>query len=142
MLLISHRGNISGPDPEKENSPSYILEALKKYDVEIDVWLVNNEYFLGHDEPTYKVEESFLRQEGLWCHAKNQEALVSMVNKPIHCFWHQNDDVTLTSKNYLWTFPGKPIHGEMAIAVVPEFVNFHWDISKALGVCTDYINRY
>ena len=29
MKLIAHRGNISGPNPEKENHPDYILEAIR-----------------------------------------------------------------------------------------------------------------
>ena len=27
----------------------------------------------------------------------------------IHCFRHQEDDVTLTSRGYMWTYPGKPL---------------------------------
>ena len=38
MKIISHRGNIRGPNPEKENRPSYIDCALGNgYDVEIDI---------------------------------------------------------------------------------------------------------
>ena len=28
MILISHRGNISGPIPDQENHPNYILKAI------------------------------------------------------------------------------------------------------------------
>ena len=39
MILISHRGNITGPNKEMENKPEYIEKTLKMgYDVEIDVW--------------------------------------------------------------------------------------------------------
>ena len=39
MKLIAHRGNISGIDSERENSPDYIDEAISQgYDVEIDAW--------------------------------------------------------------------------------------------------------
>ena len=52
MLLISHRGNISGIDKQSENKPDYILNALNiGYDVEIDIWHYKNELYLGHDEP-------------------------------------------------------------------------------------------
>ena len=38
MILISHRGNINGPNPEMENNPEYIQKALDLgYDVEVDV---------------------------------------------------------------------------------------------------------
>ena len=30
MILIAHRGNINGPNPERENTVSYIQEALDK----------------------------------------------------------------------------------------------------------------
>ena len=143
MILISHRGNINGPNKDRENSPDYILEALQNYHVEIDVWLINGQFMLGHDVPTYITNGLFLSNPKLWCHAKNLEALVAMQHfSSIHCFWHQNDDVTLTSRNYIWTYPGKQIASERAIAVVPEQVEFNWDISMAYGVCSDYVQRY
>ena len=59
MILISHRGNIDGVKPTKENSPEYILEAISLgYDVEIDVWKVDGKWFLGHDEPEYAIQEA------------------------------------------------------------------------------------
>ena len=39
MKIISHRGNLTGPDPKQENKPSQILKVLEKgYEVEVDVW--------------------------------------------------------------------------------------------------------
>ena len=61
MRIISHRGNIRGPVPGRENAPSYIDCALGNgYDVEIDVRVVNNEIWLGHDEPQYKVSFNWI----------------------------------------------------------------------------------
>jgi hypothetical protein len=55
MILISHRGNISGPNPEQENHPDYIWAAIQAgYDVEVDVWFENGKFMLGHDEPQYE----------------------------------------------------------------------------------------
>lgn len=141
MLLISHRGNLNGPNPQRENSPSYILEASQYFDVEIDVWF-NDGFYLGHDKPTYLIDRDFLINHKFWCHAKNIEALVEMLKVPsIHCFWHQSDDVVLTSRQYIWTYPGKEIASARAIAVVPEAVE-DWDISQAIGVCSDYVIDY
>ena len=57
MNLISHRGNIDGPQLDKENSPNYINEAIEAgYNVEIDIWFVNNKWYLGHDNPTYEIK--------------------------------------------------------------------------------------
>ena len=90
-----------------------IREAIDKgYDVEIDVWFINDEWFLGHDEPQYEIELNFLvdLEDKIFCHCKNIDALNRMNdNGRIHCFWHQEDDVTLTSKGYMWTYPGKQL---------------------------------
>ena len=61
MILIAHRGNISGPNPEMENRPEYVKKAIDLgYNVEVDVWYENNQLFLGHDGPQYKIKDDFL----------------------------------------------------------------------------------
>ncbi len=138
MKLISHRGNIDGPNIERENEPLYIFEALeKKFDVEIDVWWKENQFWLGHDKPQYCVKKEFLQNKKLWCHAKNIEALNKMLeDKNIHCFFHQDDDVTLTSKGYIWTYPNQQLTPK-SIAVLPEEkINV-----KVAGICSDFIMR-
>ena len=60
MFYISHRGNIFGPNKIEENKIEYINHAVKLgFDVEIDVWFYKNNYYLGHDEPLYKVKKIF-----------------------------------------------------------------------------------
>ena len=60
MLLIAHRGNLNGPDPINENKPETIKNVINMgYDCEIDVRYINNELFLGHDNPDYKTNLSF-----------------------------------------------------------------------------------
>ena len=137
MILISHRGNLNGKSDE-ENHPNHIDIALRQgFDVEIDVWKVLDEYYLGHDEPQYKVNMKFLKNEKLWCHAKNIEALYDMNKEGVHCFWHQTDDVTLTSKGYLWTYPNKDLT-QNSIAVLPK-AKPKIDVA---GICSDYIVRF
>jgi hypothetical protein len=136
MKFISHRGNTSGPNKELENNPEYILETLKKYDVEIDVWFVNKKFYLGHDEPTYYVDLEFLKISGLWCHAKTPATLEKLIIHDINCFSHNIDDVVLTSSGYLWTYPGKHIT-KKSIAVMPEMVT-DWEYSTAYAYCSDY----
>ena len=141
MILISHRGNINGKLPNKENAPYYINEALDLgYHVEVDVRWHNNCFYLGHDEPIYKVEIKYLQDYRLWCHAKNIEAIIEFQKYPhIHYFWHQEDDICLTSKNYIYAYPGKqPIKN--SIAVLPELYND--DLSICKGICSDYIKLY
>ena len=140
MILISHRGNIDGKQPELENSPKYILNALSQgYNVEIDVWY-DNGFWLGHDAPKYKIEPLFLTSNSkLWCHAKNVEAIAEMGYLHLHYFWHETDTITITSRGYIWAYPGKqPIQN--SIAVMPELHNE--SVEHCLGVCSDFIKSF
>ncbi|MFX0072073.1 MAG: hypothetical protein ACFFAO_13375 [Candidatus Hermodarchaeota archaeon] len=142
MIFISHRGNLNGVNLSKENHPDYILKALEKnFDVEVDVWFSKGKeiLFLGHDKPQYKTDIDFLKNDKLWCHAKNVDALNLMLKEKIHCFWHQEDDVTLTSKGYIWTYPNKPLTNK-SICVLPETDNQNFE--GCAGVCSDYIEQY
>ena len=146
MIFISHRGNLTGKKPEMENKPSYISDALNQgYHCEVDVWFVDNEFMLGHDEPKYGFPFVLFRSfyNKLWIHCKNTEAISALNDFPethlLNYFWHQNDDVTLTSKGYIWAYPGKqPI--KSSIAVLPEIHND--DTTYAIGICSDNIKKY
>jgi hypothetical protein len=148
MKYIAHRGLLKGPDKALENKPEQIIDCLlnKEYDCEIDVHFIKNEWWLGHDEPQYKVEEDFLLQKGLWIHCKNLEALERMQYLPKSCnyFWHQEDDFTLTSQGQIWTFPGNTLT-ESSVAVIPESSTRNWEYakeSKLFGVCSDYLEAF
>jgi hypothetical protein len=142
MILISHRGNINGKILEAENHPDYIDDTIKMgYDVEIDLWFIDGKTYLGHDKPQYEVDNKWLenRIDKLWVHCKNIDSLNWIRSTVLHYFWHEEDTLTLTSKNYIWTYPGKqPIIG--SIAVMPEIYNDN--VSLCLGICSDYIQNY
>jgi hypothetical protein len=143
MILIAHRGNINGPNL-LENEPSYIDLAISNgFDVEIDVWFVNGELFLGHDEPQYNVEFKWFvdRISKLWVHCKNVEAIIFFKNSQhaFNYFWHENDTLTLTSHNHIWVYPSKqPIQN--SIAVMPEI--YDDDTTQCLGICSDFVEKY
>jgi len=152
MKLISHRGNLDGKNPEMENKPEYIMDALNlDYDVEIDIWFIDNIWYLGHDEPTYKIDfyEFIYNVKNLWLHCKNIESFNELVTLSkslkinwINYFWHQNDDYTLTSNGYIWTYPGKQLM-KNSISVLPEKNDLVLkDIEHCYGVCSDYIKKY
>ena len=140
MILISHRGNLNGKKADEENSPKYIEKALKEgFNVEIDVWHINNNFYLGHDKPEFLVEKEFLEDKRLWCHAKNLNALLNLSKINSIFFWHQEDDYTLTSNGFIWTYPGKKLTRN-SICVLPEINNINF--LNCYGVCSDYIIRY
>ena len=144
MILISHRGNINGRIEDAENRPDYIDDTIRLgYDVEIDIRVIEGTFHLGHDEPQYPVSLNWLyeRKDKLWIHCKNIEAIewFSSLYGTYNYFWHDTDTVTLTSKNYIWAYPGKqPIKN--SIAVLPEL--FKDDTSQCIGICSDYIQNY
>ncbi len=144
-LIIAHRGNLSGPNEKYENSPRYIEEAIKEgFNVEIDVWVLGNDIYLGHDRPTFLSSLNWLENNyyDLWCHCKNFNALQYLLNHSINCFYHTNEDYVLTSHSFIWTYPNQNLYlSNNSIAVMPEKVK-NWDIKNACGVCTDYALLY
>lgn len=137
MKIISHRGNINGPDLLTENSPDAIVTALNLgFDVEIDVWLTDQGLKLGHDAPTYCVNKDFIKNNRVWCHAKNLPALEFMLNNNIQCFWHQGDDRTITSTGYIWTHSDCAELGSKSIACWIDGQGK--PPTNCYGVCTDY----
>ena len=148
MILIAHRGNINGKVEKLENSPSYIDFAIEQgYDVEIDVWYHQHEFWLGHDEPSYEVSLKWLtdRKDSLWIHCKDLISIDMLRelqirnNVDLNYFFHDEDDCTLTSKGDLWVYPGRqPIKN--SIAVMPEWHND--DVSLCKGICSDNIINF
>ena len=148
MILIAHRGNINGKIEKFENNPNYIDSAIEQgYDVEIDVWYHQHEFWLGHDEPSYEINLKWLtdRKDFLWIHCKDLITIdmlrdLQIHNKTdLHYFFHDEDDCTITSKGDLWVYPGKqPVKN--SIAVMPEWHRDNTEFCK--GICSDNIINY
>ena len=147
--IIAHRGNVDGPNPCCENTIPHIEKALSLgFDVEIDVWGIYEfgvvQLYLGHDEPCHNVDKDWMlkNKNSLWCHAKNLCSLEWLCINDFHCFFHDRDAYTLTSKKIIWAYPSSIISNN-TIYVMPENngeVLSH-DI-ECLGVCTDFANSY
>ena len=145
MKIISHRGNLAGPNLINENTHDYIDIALKKgFDVEIDLWKINQKYFLGHDKPEKQVELSWLeeRKKYLWIHTKNIrsfESLIKLDNGFIF-FYYSKEPIVLVSNGIIWTHEPKQIK-VYKLCIIPlinkdeiiENENYKWH-----GICTDY----
>jgi hypothetical protein len=138
MILIAHRGNLRGPTPAKENDPEYLLAAIEAgFDVEIDVWKMGKHLYLGHDYPHHKIlQPDIILNKKSWCHAKNLEALHYMLDIGAHCFWHEEDSYTITSRGFIWGYPRKKMLGR-GILVLDTFSIPTPDLCQ--GVCSDYV---
>jgi len=145
MKLISHRGNLEGPNPERENHPDYIIEAIQAgYDVEIDVWFKDGKFYLGHDEPQYLFPYDLLDgyYNKLWIHCKDMDSLSNLNEldsngSKLNYFSHENDLGVLTSRGYIWS---ANLY-KRGILVMPEIFNKEPN-EDTLGVCSDYIKNY
>jgi hypothetical protein len=150
MILIAHRALFNGYDEARENHPDQIRLALAEgFDVETDVRFIDGEWWLGHDAPTHKVDQEFVFTPKLWLHCKNAEALHQLCtigDQSINYFWHQNDDYTLTSKGWIWTYPGLPLYAN-CIRNQPEWVKGWFDdptvfrTDSYAGVCSKFVGQ-
>ena len=145
MKLIAHKGNINGPDPSTENHPDQIDKCIAEgYDVEIDVRynVEKDKFYLGHNESKYEINWLWLagRDDNLWIHCKDFTTLHEFTTNTsgYNYFWHQGDDYTLTSKNYIWSSPGKPFTSQtvMVIENVEDVKEY-----DCYGICSDYVGK-
>jgi glycerophosphoryl diester phosphodiesterase len=142
MIRIAHRGNYKGKDALRENTISYIEEAIAAgYDVEIDVWLLDGKWYLGHDFPGEIIELPFMERPQIWTHAKDLQGYVSLHGqKNVHVFWHDKDEFTFTSKGIKWCKGGVITHD--GVMVMPEYFPFALTAIRSfevipLGICSD-----
>jgi len=156
MKIISHRGYLNGKDDYLENNPKEIIRILENtdFDIEVDLWTKDLKWYFGHDYPKYELssEEIILLFEyyfdRVWIHCKNFDALDNLSSskhylfKNLNYFWHQEDDFTLTSKQYIWCYPGKfeeDFFGNMVCLDfdLKESEEYYKNLSVC-AICTDY----
>lgn len=141
MRIISHRGNIEGPIPEKENCPEYINSALAQgFDVEVDVWWLQGP-FLGHDGPEYTISKEWLldRKDHLWVHCKNLEAAHHLA-KEFRCFCSDIDPYCFMSQGHIWVndvIVKPPQNCVVPLLGLEDIHNYQFK-DAAFAICTDY----
>lgn len=154
MRLIAHRGNVDGVNHKWENTVLYAEEAIVSgFDVELDIWQENGNFYLGHDSSEHYVSWGWLveNRERLWLHCKNIQALSFFAEyyPQFQFFYHRDDNFTLTSTKHIWTFPGHTIK-KKSICVLPESGAFFCDHRdwvtplkklECFGICSDYVEK-
>ena len=144
-LLISHRGNIHGMNPGRENDPVYVQEAIHQgYYVMVNVWLVGeSSVALGTLRPTYPVDISFLRNRCIICEAMTEETLNFLISQQVHCFMTGQDRTKLTSGGLIWYRSNQKITPR-TVMYMPEW--YIPDIEsladfRCAGICSDRVGR-
>lgn len=159
MILISHRGNISGKNYKRENSQDYIQEALDAgYHVEMDILHHGGEFLHGHEWGGTKgnVDPHFLSVncQKLLIHCKDRESVLFCAASnlsPLNYFYHDRDDFAISS--YMWLIAHSKVADLIAfnndknldgsICMLPEKFGISKDVLKnCAGVCSDIISFY
>jgi hypothetical protein len=147
MILISHRGNITGRIPDSENRPSYIQDTITLgYDVEIDVRIKEGELYLGHDYAQYRVELGWLleRRGKLWIHTKDFESLDLLVDKGLRIFFHEQERQTIINNtNLIWSHDLESVSSKSIIPLLDlESIDEYGHLAQNVyGVCSDYLHE-
>jgi len=93
MRVISHRGNVFGPGSQCERKNIERAYELG-YDVELDVWIVNEQFYVGHDEPLYELPLEWIDSamaDRTWFHAKNIFAYNALKGLGVRTFMHADE---------------------------------------------------
>jgi len=105
MLYISYRGIIDGNNYQDANTPSQLGKALGAgFSCMIDVWKVDDKFYLGNDQPITEVTAKYLQGNRWYINARNA-AMQS---------WLPTQNIKLYP-NYFWfTTPTPPPASVMA----------------------------
>lgn len=148
--IISHRGNLNGPNPARENTISYIDEAIQAgFNVEVDLRVDNGSLHLGHDFAQHKVTyyDIAIRKRELWVHCKDIESF--FYSPTFKCFCHTSDPFTLVTPGSYPNYQGWVWVHDLSLeltnlSIIPliskeDIDDFDLDRTKTIfGICTDY----
>jgi len=153
MQLISHRGNRNGPNPNEENNINYIENTIKAgYNVECDIWVIDNFIYLSHDIPNkndlgkiISIDWLHSYQEKLLVHCKNKEAIKLMMDKCVVEWFAHDKDRWITTSCGNWICYGEEseiINDNLVIVMMPEHHNIREIPRGIYGICTDFVENY
>ena len=145
MKIISHRGNLKGENPNLENTKHYIDSALNEgFDVEVDLWMIDKKYYLGHDNPENKVELEWLdeRKKNIWIHTKNFSCFESLLemNDNFIFFYYTIEPVVMVSNKVIWSHEPNEmeIHKNCVIPLLNKSQIINNNFHGWYGICTDF----
>ena len=139
---IARCGNLDGCSAALENTPDYLEAAIERgFDVSCEVVYRDGTFWIGSEERRIAAPRELLVREEVWCQAKDVRTLDALYHDPgIHCFFQALDDVSLTSRGFLWTHPRCRVVTRRSIVAVRDFEGDRIDrVRSGAGVCSDRI---
>lgn len=83
MIYISYRGVFDGNNFQDANTPNQITKAMNfGFNVMIDVWKVNDKFYLGNEQPTTEVTAKYLQNKRFWLNARNNAMITFLQSEP------------------------------------------------------------
>jgi len=143
MLFISHRGNLDGLNPERENTKGYVQEAIDKgFQVEIDIRVEDGSLFLGHDSPDCEIDLNWLceRSSSLWVHCKDFDSLSMLADKDLRIFFHEKERYSIISNKLIWAHDLSNVDSKCIIPLLTEDQVMTWNPKPVFGICSDFVS--
>lgn len=137
-IIISHLGNISGRNPEKENQLKYLQTALDAgWHVCAEVVFTNGAFLLPSAGGFQYAPPAFFSRQRVWSRCHDADTLDALCNIGAHAFIAGNAELTLTSHQFIWTLPPREL-SPRSIAVYPELADANWLLDfEPAGLCSN-----
>lgn len=141
-ILISHLGNINGPQPDKENRLAYLQAALAAgWHVCADVVFYQGSFLLPFDGGFNIAPPSFFSKQRVWSRCHDTDTLDALCNVGAHAFFANDTIPTLTSAQFIWT-PAPFDLAARSIATLPENNPGWLERFEPAGLCSNCPARY
>ena len=139
-IYISNRGNLARKDPDEENKPDYIENALGQgVCVKTDVWVIKDRTVTGTEHPSTGINLNIFDKEKLLVQARNPTALLFLLEEGYHCFWRESDNLIMTNRNFILSYAGSIF--PKSIIMLPE-ENAILTNNEYMGICSDFISGW
>ncbi len=143
-LHIYHRGNSRGA-PTVENNPRHLSTLVGAgHHVEVDVWIRDGVFCVGHDRPEHPVSLSWLEALAprALIHCKDGATFVGLramfAERGIAAdlFYHTTEDYALSTGGKIIVYPGKEVFPN-CLSMMPESVNRDPIAETCAEICSD-----
>jgi len=140
-IIISHLGNLTGRDPDSENTLNYIKAALAEdLHVCVDVVYSGSGFLLPSAAKVWDaIPPAFLSNYRIWARATDPDTLNALCDINAHVLPQAAANVVLTSAGFLWSLPPANLTSR-SIAAFPELAEASWLESGGFdfaGLCSN-----